>query len=114
MAEQRITFKFRLCPTRIQTEMLTFQLSEACRLYNAALQERRDAWRINRESVNYYTQAKQLKEIRAAGNLSLANFCACQDVLHRVDKTFKAFFARVERRERVGYPRFKSHTRFDS
>ena len=111
----RKTFKYRLLPTRAQVDLLTGQLTEACRLYNAALQERRDAWRINRESVNHYTQANQLKEIRAAGDLKLANFSACQDVLRRVDKTFKAFFRRVkERKGKAGFPRFKSHTRFDS
>lgn len=94
--------------------MLNYQLGEGCRLYNAALQERRDAWRTNRERVNYYTQANQLKEIRAAGDLSLANFSACQDVLRRVDKTFTAFFRRVKRKEKASYPRFKSHKRFDS
>jgi putative transposase len=114
MAEQRITYKYRLYPSRAQVAALTHQLSEACRLYNAALQERRDAWRFNRESVNYYTQAKQLKEIRANGDLGLINAQSGQDVLRRVDKTFKAFFARVKRKEKAGFPRFKSHTRFDS
>jgi putative transposase len=110
----RKTFRYRLYPTKAQAESLDRQLGEACRLYNAALQERRDAWRINRESVTYYTQANQLKEIRAAGDLALANFSACQDVLRRVDKTFKAFFRRVERGGKAGYPRFKSFARFDS
>ena len=36
----RKTFKYRLYPTRQQTEALLAQRSEACRLYNAALQER--------------------------------------------------------------------------
>ncbi len=110
----RKTFKYRLFPTRAQVDLLSGQLGEACRLYNGALQERRDAWRINRERVNYYTQANQLKEIRAAGDLTLWNFSACQDVLRRVDKTFKAFFGRVKRKAKAGFPRFKSHTRFDS
>jgi putative transposase len=35
-------------------------------------------------------------------------------VLRRVDKTFKAFFGRVQRGEKAGYPRFKSRSRFDS
>jgi transposase len=35
------TFKYRLYPTATQQELLRQQLSEACRLYNAALQERR-------------------------------------------------------------------------
>ena len=116
MAEKiiRKTFKFRLYPTKAQDALLTIQLSEACRLYNAALQERRDAWRINRESVNYYTQAKQLTEIRVAGDTELTSASCGQDVLHRVDKTFKAFFRRIKAKQKAGFPRFKSHTRFNS
>ena len=94
--------------------MLDHQLAEACRLYNAAIQERRDAYKIAGKSINYYDQANQLKEIRAAGDLELANFSCCQDVLRRVDKAFQAFFRRVKAGEKPGYPRFRSVTRFDS
>ncbi|KKK91469.1 hypothetical protein LCGC14_2712660 [marine sediment metagenome] len=69
----RRTFKYRLYPTRAQVLALDHQLSEACTLYNAALQERRDAWKVG-VSLNYYDQANQLKDIRAAGHLVLANF----------------------------------------
>ena len=58
----RKTFKYRLYPNKAQTEALQGQLYEACRLYNAALQERREAYRMRRVSLNYYDQAKQLKE----------------------------------------------------
>ena len=109
----RKTFKYRLFTTRTQSELLDVQLGEACRLYNAALQERREAWK-QRVSINYYTQANQLKEIRAAGDLGLANFSCCQDILRRVNKTYEAFFRRVKRGEKAGYPRFKSRGRFDS
>lgn len=109
----RKTFKYRLFTTRLQMERLDAQLGEACRLYNAALQERRDAWK-QRVAINYYTQAKQLKEIRAAGDLGLANFSCCQDILRRVNKSYEAFFRRVKRGEKAGYPRFKSRRRFDS
>jgi putative transposase len=109
----RKTFKYRLFTTTLQSEMLDVQLGEACRLYNAALQERRDAWK-QRVSINYYTQANQLKEIRAAGDLVLANFSCCQDILRRVNKTYEAFFRRVKRGEKAGYPRYKSCRRFDS
>ena len=112
--ERRRTFKYRLYPTGKQSVALEYQLSEARHLYNAALQERRDAWRMQRVSRTYYDQANQLKEIRDEGNLGLANFSASQDVLQRVDKTFKAFFRRVKAGERPGYPRFKSRDRFDS
>ena len=107
-------YRYRLYPTRRQHEALAGQLADACTLYNAALQERRDAYRKAQTSLNYYDQANQLKAIRAAGHLGLANFSACQDVLRRVDKTFKAFFGRVQRGEKPGYPRFKPRSRFDS
>lgn len=93
---------------------LEHQLGEARSLYNAALQERREAWRMQKISLNYYNQASQLKEIRDAGNLTLANYSACQDVLRRVDKTFKAFFRRIKAGEKTGYPRFKPRDRFNS
>ncbi len=110
----RKTYKYRLYPTNAQADALDTQLAEACRLYNAALQERRDAYQQAGLSLNYYDQANQLKEIRSAGHLGLANFSAAQDVLRRVEKTFKAFFRRVTAGLKAGYPRFKSRTRFDS
>lgn len=117
MATQRIarkTYRFRLYPTKAQAALLCLQLGEGCRLYNAALQERRDAWHINRESINYYDQCRQLTEIRAAGDTGIVNARCAQDILRRVDQTFKSFFARVRRKVKAGFPRFKSHTCFDS
>ena len=110
----RKTFKYRLYPNTTQQELLQGQLSEACRLYNAALQERRDAYKSHKKSLNYYDQANQLKEIRASGDLGLANYHCCQDVLKRVNKAFNAFFRRVKQGGKAGYPRFKSHRRYDS
>ena len=110
----RKTFKYRLYPTGNQAQALDHQLDEACRLYNAALQERRDAYQYAGISLSYYDQANQLKAIRAEDNCGLANFSCSQDVLRRADKTFKAFFGRVSRGETPGYPRFKSRFRYDS
>lgn len=107
-------FRYRLYPSKKQTTDLEFQLSEARNLYNAALQEKRDAWTISKKSLNYYDQASQLKEIRAEGLCELTNFSACQDILRRVDKTFKAFFSRVKKEKKVGFPRFKGKNQFNS
>jgi putative transposase len=107
-------FKYRLYPTATQQELLKDQLSEACRLYNAALQERRDAYRSHKKSLTYYDQANQLKEIRANGDLGVANYSCCQDVLKRIDKAFKAFFRRVKTGQKPGFPRFKSNRRYNS
>jgi putative transposase len=107
-------FKFRLYPTAAQIAASDGQLAESCRLYNAAVQERRDAYRISHISISYCDQANQLKEIRAADDLALANFSCCQDVLRRVDKAFNAFFGRVQNGQTPGYPRFRPVSRYDS
>ena len=70
---------------------------------------------MNHISIRYLDQANQLKAIRADGDVGVANFSACQDVLRRVDKTFAAFFGRLKAGEpKVGYPRFRSRFRYDS
>jgi putative transposase len=107
-------FKYRLYPSAAQTIALDTQLAEACRLYNAALQERRDAYRMAGKSLNYCDQANQLKDIRAAGDLGLVNAQCAQDVLRRLDKAFNAFFTGVNRGQTPGYPRFRSASRYDS
>ena len=37
-----------------------------------------------------------------------------QDTLRRLDKTYKAFFGRVQRGQKAGFPRFKGRHRYDS
>ncbi|MGH8574527.1 MAG: RNA-guided endonuclease InsQ/TnpB family protein, partial [Gammaproteobacteria bacterium] len=111
----RRTYRYRLYPTRRQVEMLEAQLGEACDLYNAALQHRRDMWRNHAADVSYRDQSAELREMRAAGLLdSGANFWSQQAVLRRLDRAFAAFFRRVKAGEKPGYPRFKSRRRFNT
>ena len=114
MVRVRKSFKYRIYPNKAQTEALTYQLLEACDLYNCALEERIGAYRVCRKSINYYDQAGQLKQMRAEGLIGVANFSCCQDILRRLNKAFKAFFGRIKRGERPGFPRFKSSRRYDS
>ncbi len=58
-------FKYRLYPNRAQAAALDRVLELQRQLYNAALEERREAWRRRRVSLNYYDQANQLKDLRA-------------------------------------------------
>jgi putative transposase len=92
------------------------QALHVCReLYNAALQERRDAWAMSRTSVNYYQQASQLAVIKQAREDVAAVYSqVLQDTLRRLSKTFEAFFRRVRNGEQPGFPRFKGCDRFDS
>lgn len=105
--------KFRLYPSRAQRETLDAMLRDFCKLYNAGLEQRIYAHRRCGKSLNYAAQANELKAVRAAGEgLERWSFSAEQQVLRRLDKTFKAFFARVRRGEKPGFPRFRSVSRF--
>lgn len=109
------TYKYRAYPTLTQSRALHTQIDEACRLYNAALQERKESWATHRVGVTLYSQSLQLKEIREAGNLGIPHFDASKEVLRRVDRAFSVFFRRVKAGEKnPGYPRFRSHNRYDS
>jgi len=57
--------KFRLRPAKKQEAALTACLEATRQLYSAALEERREAWRMGRHRVTFYSQDGQLKEIRA-------------------------------------------------
>lgn len=47
------TYKFRLYPSKRQQRKLDEWLNLSRELYNAALQERRDAWILNRVNISY-------------------------------------------------------------
>lgn len=61
----RRSYKFRLRPTSKQEAALGACLEDTRQLYNAALEERREAWRTGHHKVTFYSQDAQLKEIRA-------------------------------------------------
>lgn len=90
---------------------------DICReLYNAALQERRDAYRQAKKPVNYYAQANQLTEIREIRDDVASLYSQIpQDVLRRVAKTYDAFFQRcLKGDKKAGFPRFKGRHRYNS
>src|ERR1700750_3291520 len=61
----RRSYKFLLRPTTQQEAALSPSREDPRQLYNAALEERRAAWRMGRHRVSFYSQDAQLKEIRA-------------------------------------------------
>lgn len=109
------TFKYRIYPTKRQEEILNNQLAICCELYNAALQERRDAWKFERKSIRYFDQCYQLTHIKIERD-DVANIAASalEHTLKRADEAFKAFFRRVKSGQKAGYPRFRCARRFDS
>lgn len=118
VADKIITksFKFRICePSKIVQERLEQTLYLCRNLYNASLQERRDAYQINRISINYQHQQNQLPEIKVT-NPEYKNIHSqvLQNVLKRIEKAFDGFFRRIKAKQTVGFPRFKSASRYNS
>lgn len=108
-------YKYRLYPSHAQVTRLEQTLALCCELYNAALQERRDAWRIRRTSLNYHAQAIQLPEIKTIRpELGAVHSQVLQEVLQRLEKAFAAFFRRLSHGEKPGLPRFRARSRYHS
>ena len=109
------TYQFRIYPTKKQETVLNEWLALCCEVYNAALQERRDAYRMEGVSIGFAHQCAELpgcKEVRP--ELAELHSQVVQDVLKRVDLAFSAFFRRCKAGETPGYPRFRSRFRYDS
>lgn len=101
----RKTYKYRLVPTAEQEETLAFVLRRCRELYNAGLQERRDAWQKCGVSITAASQSAQLPEIKDVR----PEYCevhsqVLQDVLTRLDRAFQAFFCRVKAGDKPGLP----------
>jgi putative transposase len=112
----RRSVKFLLRPTVRQAALLTAMLDDHRALYNAALQERREAYRHpSRTTVRYGDQSAQLKDIRADDpDQGRWSFNSQQATLRRLDRAIAAFFRRVRAGEKPGYPRFKGRNWFDT
>jgi putative transposase len=124
--QMRRAYKLRAYPTGAQEGRAVRLLRDHCDLYNAALQERREAWRMRRVSISYGDQSGQLKEIRAADpdGQGRHSFTAQQQTLRRLNTVYQAYFKRFrdaeqqrratkQKQRKVGYPRFKPYPRFD-
>jgi len=128
-------FKYRLYPTRSQAETLQRTLDLNRELYNSALLERKEAWRMTAKvpaqmvgdvavindakptgiSISYEDQSAQLPEIKEIRPEYKEIYSqVLQDTLKRVDKAFKAYFKRCQEGKTPGYPRFQGYDRYDS
>src|SRR5215468_1999311 len=108
-------YKYRLKPSAKIIAIFESWLALLCELYNAALQERRDAYQINHLSINYKAQANQLPEIKKdRPELDRIHSQVIQNALKRVELAFDGFFRRVKEGQKPGYPRFRAGFRYDS
>ena len=106
------TYQHRAYTSRAGYEHIAEVLRESARLYNAALEEWRWAYRAG-VSVSLYSQYRELTAIRAGdafwGGMSVQ---VGRGVLRRADRARQSFYRRVSSGETPGYPRFKSSRRW--
>jgi len=105
---------YRIYPSTKQANKMVEIMRLHQRLYNAALEQRIDAYRRCGKSLNYYDQAKDLTQLRAEfPEYAALNAQSEQVTLRRLERAFQAFFRRVKAGEAApGFPRFKAFDRF--
>src|SRR6266568_2426 len=126
-------YKYCIYPHKATTEKLQWVLDRCRELYNAGLQERRDAYEIavrrhpnyyddearkqltREHAVGYYEQKRELVDIKEERSeyQEIASH-VLQDVILRLKKAYDDFFRRVKNGEQPGYPRFQGPNRYDS
>ena len=111
------TYKFRLRPNR-KSEPLMSQAAGACRwIFNHGLSERKRTWEEKQCSLSLYDQNKALTELKKKEEtewLSDVHSQILQQALGDLDLAMKAFFERVKRKEKAGYPHFRCRGQHDS
>jgi putative transposase len=111
----RKTFKEKLHPTLAQERALDEVLRHCRDLYIVALEQRIAAYHRRHVSISRFGQEAELKAIRTEfPEYEAVHSHVLQDILARLDKTYQAFFRRIQRGEEAGFPRFKGRNRFRS
>src|SRR5712691_4698750 len=90
------SFKYLLQPTARQARALAHLLSVQCEIYNAALEERREAWKHG-VSIRRFDQFAQLSDLATTRPDVMAyGVVVARGTLTRLDRAFAAFFRRVQ------------------
>jgi putative transposase len=98
------SFKYRLYPTRTQSQLMDGTLETCRRLYNDLLSDRIE------NGTGFYEQKKKLVQLKVDNKfLKGVHSQVLQDVVLRLDKAFQSFFAGLSK-----YPRFKRRGRYNS
>ncbi|WP_027460245.1 RNA-guided endonuclease InsQ/TnpB family protein [Deinococcus murrayi] len=98
-------FRYRLYPTKPQEAAMFETLRLTRTLYNAGLEQRREAYRKHGKTLSAYDQQKELTALKeACPEFSGVYSHVLQDVFDRLDKAYKAFFSQVKKgAKRAGF-----------
>ncbi len=112
----RKTYKYRIYPSKQQTERLEKTL-EICRiLYNSCLVDRKNHYQETGKGLSRIRQQQILAvDKKRVTLLKEVHSQILQDVLFRVEHAFNGFFRRLKEKDgKAGYPRFKAKDRYNS
>jgi len=110
-----LTYHYRLLPTKQQHRALEAILESQRQLYNAALEERIDAYRKANVTRTYFDQSKALTEWRQGDSEASALPVYLQRAtLKRLHEAYQGFFRRVKGGGKPGFPRFRGKGWFHS
>ena len=112
----RKTFKYRLLGNEAVFNKADHWLYLCRKLYNIALEQRITIYRQYKETISCYSQMYQLPDLKDAfPEYQEVDAQVLQDVIDRLDKSYKNFFRRVKNGNgKAGFPRFKGRYRYDS
>lgn len=111
----RKTFQYRAELSPSTEKRLNDWLSLCRDLYNACIEQRRDAWERCGKRVDWVKQSSELVVLKAEfPQYKDIGAHVLQDVVRRVDKSFRNFFRRVKQGQKPGHPRYKGSDRYDS
>lgn len=99
-------YKFRIFPTPEQEKVLWQNIGAARFIYNWNIEQRREAWVQNKESVGFAKSCLKLTELKQREETSWLNGVSnviLQQSLQNVEAAFSNFFKKKTR-----YPKFKS------
>lgn len=107
-----LSYKYRIEPNRMQAAALGDMLADFCQLYNAALEHRILAYQKG-VRVKCNQQITALPQIRRElPHIGRWSATAEQQVMRKLDKAFQAFFGRIKRGAKPGFPRFRARARY--
>ena len=110
-----ISYRYRVLPSKRQHRVLEQVLESQRDLYNAALQERIEAFRKANVTRSYMDQTKALTEWRRNdADARVYPLSIQRGTLKRVDRAYSAFFRRTSDGDKPGFPRFRGKGWFDS
>ena len=111
----RKTFQYRIYPTKKQLTLLENTLEQCRLMYNHLLEMRKQSWELEKKGLSIYDQIGTFPRLKqCVPGLNAVYSQVYQDVARRIELAYQAFFRRVKRGEKPGYPRFQGRGRYTS